>query len=170
MALVVCKECGSKVSTDAKACPSCGAKPPKRTRVGSLVVAGLASALMFSCIYTQNEADQKRAAQEAAKTPAQREAEAAAARQAQARVALAKITRQMLAQSVRDPDSLVIESLQVQGEAKHACVQYRAKNGFGGVNREQAVLVGTAFKSDAATWNRLCAGNELLVPMAEALQ
>ncbi len=28
MALVACKECGSKVSTEAKACPKCGAKVP----------------------------------------------------------------------------------------------------------------------------------------------
>lgn len=31
MALVKCKECGEKVSTEAKACPKCGAKPPKKT-------------------------------------------------------------------------------------------------------------------------------------------
>ncbi len=28
MALVACKECGNEVSTDAKACPKCGAKVP----------------------------------------------------------------------------------------------------------------------------------------------
>jgi RNA polymerase subunit RPABC4/transcription elongation factor Spt4 len=31
MALVKCKECGEKVSTKSKACPNCGAKPPKKT-------------------------------------------------------------------------------------------------------------------------------------------
>ena len=31
MALVKCKECGDKVSNKAKSCPSCGAKPPKKT-------------------------------------------------------------------------------------------------------------------------------------------
>lgn len=29
MALMPCKECGNEVSTDAKACPKCGAKVPK---------------------------------------------------------------------------------------------------------------------------------------------
>jgi hypothetical protein len=31
MALKKCKECGKEVSTEAKACPNCGAKPPGRT-------------------------------------------------------------------------------------------------------------------------------------------
>ncbi|WP_417522269.1 zinc ribbon domain-containing protein [Marinobacter sp.] len=31
MALVKCKECGSEVSSKAKACPKCGAKAPKKT-------------------------------------------------------------------------------------------------------------------------------------------
>lgn len=30
MALMPCKECGSEVSTDAKACPKCGSKVPKK--------------------------------------------------------------------------------------------------------------------------------------------
>lgn len=29
MALMPCKECGNEISTDAKACPKCGAKMPK---------------------------------------------------------------------------------------------------------------------------------------------
>lgn len=40
MALVTCKECGTKVSTEAKACPQCGAKPPKKGigLIGSLFI------------------------------------------------------------------------------------------------------------------------------------
>lgn len=40
MALVKCKECGNQVSTDAKACPSCGAKPPKKTSMLTWIIAG----------------------------------------------------------------------------------------------------------------------------------
>jgi hypothetical protein len=36
MALVKCKECGHKVSTEAKICPSCGIKHPAPTRVSSM--------------------------------------------------------------------------------------------------------------------------------------
>ncbi|HEU0283269.1 MAG TPA: hypothetical protein VFQ99_05755 [Gallionella sp.] len=31
MALINCKECGKEVSTEATACPHCGAKPPKKS-------------------------------------------------------------------------------------------------------------------------------------------
>lgn len=41
MALVKCKECGSEVSTSAKACPKCGAKPPKKTSRVTWVFLGL---------------------------------------------------------------------------------------------------------------------------------
>ena len=39
MALANCSECGKEVSTEAKACPHCGAKQPQRTFVGFLVIA-----------------------------------------------------------------------------------------------------------------------------------
>lgn len=43
MALVKCKECGSQVSSKAKACPSCGAKPQKAVGTfGGLIVIGIA--------------------------------------------------------------------------------------------------------------------------------
>lgn len=38
MALVKCKECGEDVSTSAKACPKCGAPPPKGTSLGAWFV------------------------------------------------------------------------------------------------------------------------------------
>lgn len=50
MALVRCKECGESVSTSAKACPKCGAKPPQKTSfvtwvVLAVIVIGVYSAL-----------------------------------------------------------------------------------------------------------------------------
>lgn len=38
MAIVKCKECGGKVSTKAKSCPNCGAKPPKKTSLFTWLV------------------------------------------------------------------------------------------------------------------------------------
>ena len=38
MALVKCKECGEKVSTDAKTCQNCGAKAPKKTSLFTWLV------------------------------------------------------------------------------------------------------------------------------------
>jgi hypothetical protein len=38
MALVKCKECGEQVSSSAKSCPKCGAKPPKQHTTAALVM------------------------------------------------------------------------------------------------------------------------------------
>jgi len=38
MALVKCKECGEEVSTQAKTCPKCGAKAPKKTSIFTWLV------------------------------------------------------------------------------------------------------------------------------------
>jgi len=50
MALMKCKECGNDVSNTAASCPKCGAKVPKKTGIGTLVVAGLIGWAVFSFI------------------------------------------------------------------------------------------------------------------------
>jgi hypothetical protein len=40
MALKSCRECGTAVSTEAKSCPSCGAKSPTRRPVNKLALVG----------------------------------------------------------------------------------------------------------------------------------
>ena len=49
MALIKCKDCGGDVSTDAKACPRCGAPPPPLiwTRQASQLVMFLLVMLAF---------------------------------------------------------------------------------------------------------------------------
>ena len=46
MALITCKECGSEVSTTAKACPKCGAKVPK-TKWWLWIPLGLVAAFLL---------------------------------------------------------------------------------------------------------------------------
>jgi RNA polymerase subunit RPABC4/transcription elongation factor Spt4 len=48
MALVKCKECGEQVSTSAKACPKCGAKPPKKTSVLTWIVLVIVIFVVYS--------------------------------------------------------------------------------------------------------------------------
>lgn len=50
MALVKCKECGNQVSTEAKACPTCGAKPPRKTGLWTWVIAIFFGFVVFSII------------------------------------------------------------------------------------------------------------------------
>ncbi|WP_395854744.1 zinc-ribbon domain-containing protein [Cystobacter fuscus] len=46
MALVKCRQCGNEVATNAKACPKCGAPPPRRLNFGKLF--GIAVALLVA--------------------------------------------------------------------------------------------------------------------------
>ena len=47
MALQKCRECGEQVSSQAKACPSCGAKPKKRIGLGGIVLVAFLGYVAF---------------------------------------------------------------------------------------------------------------------------
>lgn len=52
MALVKCKECGTEVSSSAKACPKCGAKPPKKTSMFTWLVLVVVLVAVYSSFST----------------------------------------------------------------------------------------------------------------------
>src|SRR3990172_1742547 len=54
MSLIKCKDCGREMSSEAKACPQCGAPPPKRTSPFSVALAILVTIVVVSCIAVQN--------------------------------------------------------------------------------------------------------------------
>ncbi len=60
--------------------------------------------------------------------------------------------------SMRNPDSFKLEEVLIMGNGT-VCYRYRAENGFGGMNREYAVLTpkGRLTTNDSDQWNRLCA-------------
>lgn len=58
---------------------------------------------------------------------------------------------------MRDPGSFVVEEMRVDRAGEVACVKYRARNGFGGIGREAAVVAdGKALKATAARWKKYC--------------
>ena len=64
--------------------------------------------------------------------------------------------------AMRNPDSFQLSSIAVMPKGA-VCYEYRAQNGFGGMNVENAVLAGAVLKlhgSDgfASLWNRQCVG------------
>ena len=69
----------------------------------------------------------------------------------------------MLKKAMRNPDSFKLTSALIIDATGTTCYGYRAQNGFGGLNRGQAVLTPTGkFKSDemdgfAPLWNKECA-------------
>lgn len=91
------------------------------------------------------------------KSAAEIEKERAAAETDRKRQAAAYAAAKVLRQAMRDPDSFVIESASVSEDASLVCVEYRSRNGFGGMNREFAVFNnGKPFLKDAVAWNKRC--------------
>jgi hypothetical protein len=89
-------------------------------------------------------------------TPEQRAAQAAK-ENAQNHLAYAKyVAIEQLRQTMRDPDSLVVEFAGVTEDATTVCIQYRAKNGFGDYDKAIAIDTVGRIANDVSTWNRLC--------------
>ena len=69
-----------------------------------------------------------------------------AKRELQVRVSVGR-----LQDKLRDPDSLIVEKILTTRDAKIVCVWYRARNGFGGMDRTLMAFVGDlAFNADQA--------------------
>lgn len=69
-----------------------------------------------------------------------------------------------LKSSARNPDSFVVEQI-IVNDLHAICLQYRAQNGFGGMNRDHAFMVEKMFLTSASDdfeqrWNRACGGRE----------
>jgi len=61
-----------------------------------------------------------------------------------------------LKSNVRDPKSFEAKRVLVM-ESGAVCIEYRAKNGFGGYASDAAVVLGTLLSGDVGVYNKLCA-------------
>jgi ribosomal protein L40E len=132
MALRTCAECGADVSTAAKACPQCGAKGqalngrPKTlgwVAKGALVLFGIS----FVAVAITNQINPPKplsAAEKAEKTQSEKR-----------NLNIANYARSLKA-AARDPESLSFDEIVANDDGTLVCFKYRAKNGFGGTNRE----------------------------------
>lgn len=145
MALIKCHECGSEVSAEAKACPKCGAKPSKPTSLTAMLIMILIGIGFVA-------ATLRGAQQPEPETPEQKAEKAAA----DTRYIVAAATSNLLRDTMRDPDSLKFEVLRVNEDATVVCMEYRARNGFGGLNRELMVVTKDRSSQDPSDWNKRC--------------
>jgi hypothetical protein len=72
------------------------------------------------------------------------------------RLQLGKRAQAAVQQQLRDPQSLQVLQLRVDVTRGVGCVEYTARNGFGGTNRERAVFVSGSVKPAADHWNKHC--------------
>lgn len=157
MSLIKCHECGGQMSSEAKACPACGAAPKKSVGLIGIVFAAIFGIIVFRVVATNETrppAPEKTTEQRAAES----ERQTAEARRLATVTAMAKT----LKDAMRNPPSFVLESAAANDDASVICLAYRAQNGFGGVNREGIVFAGEKLAKDATAWKKHCTDQPLI--------
>lgn len=162
MALITCNECGKQISNEARACPGCGAKIPKKVGPIGIVFAVIIGLAMFQCTMQSEKSKDEKAAIQAAKSPEQikRETEEKAAEEL--RFQKTVIFLNGLKKSARNPQTFKTESIAANHDASVICVEFRAQNGFGGINKEFAVYAKGKASQDAKVWNKRCVDQSLI--------
>lgn len=152
MSLEACKDCGHKVSTDAKSCPKCGKDNPTDAVAGWKLV-GCGLLIIFALLAWGSRRDERARHGDNTRSAASEDARLRT-------IAAARVLRK----AARNPDRFVVESALAMDDNDSACIEFRAENGFGGMNREAAVLVNSRdifLRSEdpdfAAAWARYCA-------------
>lgn len=158
MALTKCTECGKEVSDSAGKCPHCGAKVRKPAGPLGWIFAGILLLGMIQCTVSGEKSKERAVEAEAAKTPEQRAEEQKAKAESEARFQKAVLAAKTVKRALRDPDSVVWEDIYTNDDASVICLVYRARNGFGGMSRENIVFVDGNPSKNGAIWNRRCAG------------
>lgn len=158
MAMVKCKECGNDISSKAPACPKCGAKVERTSAFTWLMAIFIGAPFLYIAFSTSLSKSNTPPAPPSG--PAQIEIE----KKKDAALEKAIVGAQALKKSTRDASSFNLESALLVNGTGAVCYDYRAKNGFGGINVGHAVLSadGKKFKTNeeegfAALWNKECA-------------
>lgn len=75
------------------------------------------------------------------------------------RIDAARLVAAAVKHAARDPDSVKFDSMRVSGNARVVCSEFRAANGFGGLNREFIVVADGKTRNDVGSWNTKCTGS-----------
>ena len=148
MAMTKCRECETVVSTEAKTCPKCGISKPGRhpSKFGTyLWAASVVVLVMLLAVDLGKDGP--------GPSPRRSSGELQAAERA---IGAARALRR----SMRNPDSFSVISARAIG-SDLVCFRYRAQNGFGGMNVEEAAVWGEmpiAGPAFTAEWQDKCRG------------
>lgn len=172
MALIECKECGNQISDEAEKCPQCGKKQSSWNgwkTSGVIVLILFVMSGVSECMDTNRKESAQKADQKYLDSlaPEQRQVEletreklkALEVRQKNAdskRSAYAYLAFKSVKESITDRDSLKIDSIGVNEAGTIACVDYRAKNAFGGYARGTATFINGKPSQSAGVWNANC--------------
>lgn len=157
MALVKCKECAKDISSEAKACPSCGAKPPKSSSRLAVALIGIAAV----AIYVDGSKKDTPPQPAVSITPEQARVNKKLADEKTARLDSTFRVLASIKASLREPDSVQWANVLSNTDGTVVCVTYRARNGFGGINVEDATFAKGQISKAVPAWNKNCAGKSL---------
>jgi hypothetical protein len=156
MSLIKCGECGKEISSKAEVCPQCGAKPEKKIGiVGKIFLGFIALFVLLSFIGslvsnpTSTDGHSFASAEDAAKAADE------------IRFQKAALVASAIKRSLRDPDSVKWAGIWTNDDASTICIEYRARNGFGGMNHEHVAVTKAGASQEAEAWNRSCANKQL---------
>jgi hypothetical protein len=176
MALTKCKECGNEVSTTAKTCPKCGAKAPKKMGLFAKIALGFIGLTFVMAFFGSRDR-----APVAPATPSATSAPASAKASPQADEAAAKEKKNSdrawravaamatIKQGLRNPASVQWGEIRADETGNTVCIEYRAQNGFGGLNLERATAIGPSLSTRVEDWNNHCVQSLYVVSQAEQL-
>lgn len=153
MALVTCHECKAQISSEAAACPQCGAKPKSGISGFGIVLLAIVGAIAYSCSSNTMVT--------AGKSPPP--TKSAAEIQADKELNTAIAAGAVLKRAAKDPSSFKMESFLIYPGGA-TCYEYRAKNSFGAIVPARAVFIpGESLetsehggKTFVNSWNRIC--------------
>jgi hypothetical protein len=92
------------------------------------------------------------------RTPAQLAAAAKITKQIDEEDLRAQYLVSVLRKSVNDPDSPVLDDVFTKSKPLVACINYRARNGFGGMVRSNIMLLNYIPSQSSQLWNKYCVG------------
>jgi hypothetical protein len=144
MAMTDCKECGKQISTQAKACPHCGAEPKDDDTFAKrlvMVIGGLVLVGIFSTCGGSETTAPKPPPDPAKEQRFNEEVGA-----------LLYIKRNM-----KNPASFELVDF-IRTPANSLCIVYRGTNSFNAITTQRHVINDTTNSNSDEAWNTHCAG------------
>lgn len=150
MAARHCHACGCPLQAGIRKCISCNAPARVSARSATLLVALLITLVAALVVAARQEPAQ----------PLQPPASSGPNLE-RLRFANSVAVAESIKEQLRDPDSVQWERILANDDASTICVRYRARNGFGGVNRERLVVHKNAVSQDSRGWDMHCTDHRL---------
>lgn len=161
MALIECKECGGPISSEAKACPKCGAAPPKRVGILGWIFVLFVAYIAYKLMVPSDP-------------PASPPSAAQIQRKVRDEAVFQKtvIMAATIKRGLREPASVQWEAIRANDDASVMCFLYRARNGFGGMAVEHVTIANGQPSQGNAAWNKHCADKPLndMIHVRQALR